>query len=145
MRTYFDTDVLVASVIQLHVHFHAAHAAVLAVRARKIEGCVSAHGLAEFYAVLTRAPFSSPVFPLQAWQALADNFLPAFEVVSLSTEDYKSAIHLCAQHGWAGGRIYDLLHIASANKAGCERIFTFNVRHFQQLAPEYGDHISAPY
>jgi predicted nucleic acid-binding protein len=100
---------------------------------------------AEFYAVLTRAPFSLPVFPLQAWQALAENFLPAFEVVPLSTEDYKSAIHLCARHGWAGGRIYNLLHIASANKAGCERIFTFNVRHFQQLAPEYGDRISAPY
>jgi predicted nucleic acid-binding protein len=145
VKIYFDTDVLVASVIQLHVHFHAAHAAVLAVRDRTIEGCVSAHGLAEFYAVITRAPFSSPVFPLQAWQALSDNFLPAFEVVPLSTEDYKSAIHSCAQRGWAGGRIYDLLHIASASKAGCDRIFTFNVRHFQQLAPAFGGRISVPH
>lgn len=144
MKVYFDTSVLVASSIRVHVHFHQAQKAVLSVYAKQIEGYTSTHTLAEFYSATTKTPFSAPVSPHEAWLLLSENILPAFEIVSLSRADYESAIERCVRNGWLAGRIYDSLHIASAQKAECERIFTFNVRHFRQLAPELGERIAAP-
>jgi hypothetical protein len=37
-----------------------------------------------------------------------------------------------------------VLHLDSAKKAACDRIYTFNVRHFQQLAPELRGLIGSP-
>jgi hypothetical protein len=45
---------------------------------------------------------------------------------------------------WRGGRIYDALHPRCAHKAGADWIYTFNVRHFQQMAPELEGKICAP-
>lgn len=144
MKAYFDTAVLVASCVAGHPHYQRAVEAVRRVHAKSTDGVISAHGLAECFAVLTRTPFIPPVFPDQAWQFLSDNILPVFEVVTLSTIEYRDAIHRCSQSGWGGGRIYDVLHIYSARKAACERILTFNVKHFQQLAPELIDCIGSP-
>ena len=49
-----------------------------------------------------------------------------------------------AESGWIGERIYDALHLRCAKKAACDRIYTFNVRPFQQLAPDLADRIGAP-
>jgi hypothetical protein len=43
-----------------------------------------------------------------------------------------------------GGRIYDALHLRRARQAACDRVYTFNVRHFQQLAPDLAGRIGAP-
>lgn len=144
MKVYFDTAVLVASSVEEHVHYHRARPVVKAVRDGEIDGYVSAHVLAEFYSVITVTPFRSRVFPEQAWRLLSDNVLPNFKVIDLSTEDYRNAIHSSALSGWMGGRVYDMLHIVGARKANCERIYTFNVRHFRQLAPELSERIIAP-
>jgi predicted nucleic acid-binding protein len=114
------------------------------VHSKKIQAFVSGHGLAEFYAVLTRTPFSPPVYPSEAWQLLTQNVLPYFEIVTLSGKEYEETIQRCVQQGWGGGRVYDALHIRSALKASCDRIYTFNVRHFQQLALEFPERITAP-
>jgi predicted nucleic acid-binding protein len=111
---------------------------------KKLAACISGHGLSEVYAVLTRAPFTPPVFPLGAWKLLSMNVLPFFEIVTLTPQMYVSTIKRCANHGWLGGRIYDALHLACAKQAACERIYTFNVRHFQQVAPDLADRIGAP-
>lgn len=145
MKIYFDTAVLVAASVADHPHYAESEATLRVVRARKIEGHVSAHGLAEFYSVLTRTPFTPPIYPNEAWQLVADNILPYFQVVPLSAQDYQDTIRSCAQRGWSGGRVYDALHIGCAKKASCARIYTLNVRHFQQLAPELKDQISAPF
>jgi predicted nucleic acid-binding protein len=51
----------------------------------------------------------------------------------------------CATSGWTGGAIYDALHIRAAKKARCERLYTFNVRHFRAMAGDgFQDRISAP-
>ena len=144
MKVYFDTTVLVASCVADHPHYAPASTALANVHAHTIQGYVGAHGLAEFYAVITRAPFSPPVFPNEAWQLLSENILSTFQVVSLSAKEYQESIRRCSQNGWAGGKIYDLLHIRSAQKAECERLYTFNVRHFRQLAPELVDKVGAP-
>lgn len=144
MKVYFDASVLVAASVADHPSYLQASECLDSVRAKKIEACISAHGLAEFYAVTTRTPFAPPVYPHQAWQLLVDDILPYFEIVSLSAKEYTETIRRCANQGVAGGRLYDALHLRSAQKANCSRIYTFNVRHFQQLAPELAADISAP-
>jgi predicted nucleic acid-binding protein len=144
VKTYFDTTVLVAASVADHPHHAQALAALRAAHGKKKEAHTSGHGLAEYYAVLTRTPFTPPIYPSEAWQLLAENILPCFEIVTLSAKEYKETIRSCAQRGWSGGRVYDALHVRCAQKAACARIYTLNVRHFQQLAPEFADCISTP-
>ncbi len=144
MKTYFDTTVLVAACIANHPHHGPAVMALRDVVEKKRQGYASAHGLAEFFAVLTKAPFTPPIFPSEAWKLLSENILKNFEVVDLNAKEYREAIRSCAENGWAGGRVYDVLHIHSAQKASCDRILTFNVRHFQQLAPEWRERVASP-
>ena len=135
---------LVAASVADHPNHPQAAACLHSVRAKRIEAFISAHGLAEFYSVLTRTPFTPPIYPNEAWQLLVDDILPYFETVSLSSKDYTETIRKCADQGTAGGRLYDALHLRCAQKANCAKVYTFNIRHFQQLAPELAGNISAP-
>jgi predicted nucleic acid-binding protein len=144
MKVYFDTAVLVAASVSDHPHHTKAIAALQMVRAKEIVGYVSGHGLAEAYAVLTRTPFTPPIYPAEAWKLLSENVLPFFQIVALTSTMYRETIQECSESGWIGGRIYDALHLYCAKKAGCDRIYTFNLRHFRQLSPDWGDRIAAP-
>ena len=66
---------------------------------------------------------------------IEQNVLPHFKIVALSAKEYRDIIRDCAAHGWAGWRIYDALHLRCAEKEECDRIYTFNVRDFHELAP----------
>lgn len=141
MKVYFDTNVLVAAALEGHPHHVPAAAILRKVHRGEIEASISAHGLAELYSVLTRAPLVPPVYPSEAWRILERNVLPHFDVIPLSGAEYKSTLRGCADAGWTGGRVYDALHLTAARKAHCERICTFNVRHFRELAPDLADRI----
>jgi predicted nucleic acid-binding protein len=39
---------------------------------------------------------------------------------------------------------YDALHLRCAEKAGVDRIYTFNARHFEQLAPQFSGKCVVP-
>ncbi len=141
MKVYFDTNVLIAAVLENHPHHFPAAAMLRKAHSGEIQGCVVAHGLAELYAVLTRIPLAPRVHPSEAWQILADDILPHFTVLSLSTRQYAETIRRCADAGWTGGRVYDVLHLAAAREAGCDQICTLNLRHFRELAPDLRDRI----
>lgn len=144
MNWYFDSSVLVAAAVRAHSH-HARAAGILdELVKKKHRGYVSAHGLVEVYSVLTRAPFTPPVYPSEAWQILEQSFVPNLEVVTLSGKEYRDVIRDCAARGVAGGLVYDALHLRCAEKAGCERVYTFNVKEFRRLAPQLEDRICAP-
>jgi predicted nucleic acid-binding protein len=144
MKIYCDTSVLVASSVFIHPHYAQSLGLLKQVRAGKLEAVISAHGIAEFYAVLTRAPLTPPVYPSEAWRLLSENILPHFEVATLSAADYKSVLRQAAEEGWAGGLVYDALHLACAADTGCKRIYTFNLRHFLRLAPHLHKVIFSP-
>jgi hypothetical protein len=57
---------------------------------------------------------------------------------------YVETIRECAEKGWIGVHIHDAFHLRCARESNCERIYTFHVRHFQQLAPELAELITAP-
>jgi predicted nucleic acid-binding protein len=144
MKVYCDTSVLVAASVSAHPHHAQSLALLRQVRGGKLKAVISAHGIAEFYAVLTRAPLIPPVYPSEAWRLLAENILPHFHVAALSAAQYTAVLRQAAEKGWTGGLVYDALHLAAASSNHCERIYTFNLRHFLQLAPQLRDAICSP-
>ena len=144
MRAYFDTTVFVAASVDYHVHHNQALVALELAQSGKMKNYISGHGLAEAYSVLTRTPFRPAVYPAEAWKILDENILPYFQLVTITPQMYIETIRECADRGWIGGRIHDAMHLRCAREADCERIYTFNVRHFQQLAPDLAQRIGAP-
>ncbi|MEO8662781.1 MAG: PIN domain-containing protein [Bryobacteraceae bacterium] len=145
MKVYVDTNILVAASVQDHPHHAPSFELVRRIKAGTLRGCISSHGLAEFYSVLTRAPFSPRVHPAEAGRFLEENIVPYFELVTLSATDYKAVLTASAKAGLIGGVVYDALHLRSAEKAGCDRIYTFNVKDFRTLASDdLHDKITVP-
>ena len=137
MRVFLDTNVLVSAV----VHSHASHARAFAILERvqneKDEGFISGHSLAEIYAVLTRSPPPFRHSPEQALLSIEENVVKYFKISTLSGGDYTALIREAALAGVQGGTIYDAVLLKCAQKAGVERIYTLNVKHFESVAPEH--------
>ncbi len=145
MRVYLDTNVLIAASVEEHPHHVPAFDLLKAVKAGSFGGCISTHGLAEYYSVITRAPFRTRVHPSEAGRLIEENILPHLELVVLSASDYKAVIRSCAKAGLIGGVVFDALHLHCAEKAGCSRIYTFNVRDFRTLvSPALESKIASP-
>lgn len=144
MKIYIDTNIVVADAIGDHTHNANASSLFQEIRSRRWTPVISAHGLAEAYSTLTGTPFRPRISPAEAWQIIEENVLASFEIESLTRSDYTRIIRESAALGWTGGRIYDSIHVHAARKAGCSRIYTFNVQDFRQLAPDLLDRIMAP-
>jgi predicted nucleic acid-binding protein len=132
---FFDTTVLVAASEQSHPHYAQARPALLRVVTGQDKGFIGLHSLAEVYAVLTRLPVQPRIHPVEAARIVTDNILPHFEVVPLAKEDYLEALHTMGNGGWIGAKIYDALLLRCAARCAVERIYTFNLGEFRQLAP----------
>jgi len=145
VKFYFDTSVLVAASVRGHSHYAAAIQVLEGMVSQGHHGCMSAHGLVEIYAVLTRTPFVPAIYPSEAWQILEVSILPHIEIVVLSAAEYQDLVRQCAAEGQVGGRVYDVIHLRCAQKAACDRLYTFNVEDFRALAPgEIRERICAP-
>jgi predicted nucleic acid-binding protein len=140
LKVYFDSNVLIAAVLQSHQHHVPSVSALSSVHNRAISGLISAHGLAEIYGFLSRSLYPEVMYPFEAWQSISKNILPQFSIITLKRQDYKVVLERCASIGVGGGRVYDALHIQAAINANCDRLFTFNVKHFRQLAPSQFAH-----
>jgi len=144
MKAYFDTNVLVAALQPNHIHHGRSLAAYGRVQAGAIAGYISCHGLTELYSVLTRTPWKIPVSPKEILAVIERSILPVFEIVDVSRQSHLAAIAVCGNAGWKGGRVHDAVHIQAAAQAGCDVIYTFDVAHFQSLAPEWVGRIQSP-
>ena len=96
---------------------------------------MSVHSIAEVYASLTRLPVQPRIHPAEAVRIVTDNILPHFEVVPIGKEDYLEALNTVGSGGWSGTKIYDALLLSCAARCTVERIYTFNLGDFRQLAP----------
>lgn len=144
MKVYVDTNIVVADAIEGHAHHANAVHFFREVQTRRWTPVISAHGLSEIFSVLTRTPYQPRISAAAAWQILEENVLQSFEVETLTRTEYVRAIKECAAQGWSGGLVYDALHVATARKAGCSRLYTFDVPHFRRLAPDLVDRILSP-
>ena len=134
MKVFCDTSILVAACLGDHPHHARARSVLLRVRDGTDEGVVAGHSLAETYAVLTRLPGAGKVPGSLVWELLARNVVDLFTLVHLSGKEYADWLKALALRGVEGGRVYDALILAAAEKSKVERIYTFNTNHFRALA-----------
>lgn len=144
MKVLFDTSVLVASLVAKHPHHGRAMAVVERVLQRRDVAVVAAHALTETYSVLTRIPVSPRIGTETAHQLIRDNILAHCEVIALTAREHQRVLTTLARLSISGGASYDAIHAACAQKASVERLYTFNVRDFQLVAPELDSKIVAP-
>lgn len=106
---------------------------------------MSVHSIAEVYAALARLPVQPRIHPLEALRILSDNIMPHFVIIPISKKDYLEALNTVGNGGWSGGKIYDALLLCCAAKNPVERLYTFNITDFKQLAPPglQRDHLRA--
>ena len=72
---------------------------------------------------------------MEAHRIVTANLLPHFESVSVELADYLDALNSVSSNGWSGAKIYDALLLRCAAKCPVDRIYTFNLGDFRQLAP----------
>ena len=144
MRFYFDTSVLVAVAVAHHPHHGAGLSAYRQVLSGRHTGVVSAHGLAETFSTLTRLPLSPMIHPTEAYRYITESIVRHCEIVDLQKRDYLAMLESAAKAGLRGGIVYDLLQLQCAEKARCDRIYTFNLADFVRLAPQLQNKIGRP-
>ena len=138
MKVFFDTSALVTAVVDQVPNHGAALECYRRFAQPRRSGSVavcSTHVIAESYAALTALPLARRIQPAEAARLIEENFLEHLEVIPLSTADYKAAIARVATLGLRSGAIYDALHVRCAERAGCDRILTYNTADFARLAP----------
>lgn len=136
MNVFFDTSVLVPAVVDQLSNHAASFACFAQYTTDEHTAYCSTHALAEAYAVLTALPLPRRISSHDARDLIENSFLPRLTVVSLLESDYVAAIKVVAERGRTGGSVYDALHVIAAKKAECERVYTYNISHFEPLSTE---------
>lgn len=136
MKVLLDTSVLIAALVVDHEH----HGRAFPWLRGGIDGShgvvVSAHTLAEVYAVVTRLPLPLTQGPSEARELIRRSIEDTAHIVALSAKDYREVLDVLAQRQFTGGRIYDALIVKTGLKARVDHIITLNVRHFSGIWPE---------
>ena len=141
MSCLVDTSCLVALICSTHEH-HERTRAELDARVRRAEAlAVSAHGLVETYAVLTRLPPPMRLTPVVAEAALRAGWRRA-QTIGLTAVETWSVLGGLPGRAVAGGRTYDALIAACAKKAAVDTLLTWNTKHFEALADGFA--VAAP-
>ena len=136
MKVFFDTSVLVPALVDQLANHAAALELFVKYTSGRNQGHTSTHALAECYSVLTGLPLPRRVSTVEAKRLIDESIRARLHVVNLDDVDYAAAIERVTRDGLAGRIIYDALHAVAAEKAGCTRLYTYNVDHFRAVCPD---------
>jgi predicted nucleic acid-binding protein len=137
-----DTSCMIAAVCAWHEQ-HAAAAKEIERRLGHDERlAISAHAIAETYAVLTRLPAPHRLSAADAWALVESNFVERRSIVALNGGEYVALLRRLAKQGVGGGRTYDGVIAACARESNATTLLTFNPRHF--VPPPEGVEIVEP-
>lgn len=141
MKAFFDTSVMVAA----FWGDHADHDASLRVfvEANRETGACGIHSLAEVYATMTALPIR-PILASEQAFLFVQQIVERITTITLDQAEYMDAMRELSDRGMAGGRVYDALLLACARKSRAETIYTWNVKHFCQIAPNMTERIRTP-
>jgi len=92
---------------------------------------------------MTALPVKPAIPPEQA-QLFVEEIRLRLTPLAMDSDDYFETIRESAERGVTSGRIYDALLLRCARKAKSETIYTWNLKHFQSLAPDLADRIRTP-
>ena len=144
MKTLFDTSVLIAAIVQAHPKHYQALPWLKKAKEKKLEYLVAAHTLAELYAVLTTLPVSPKIKPGLAQHLIQENVVSMAKIIPLSPSEYSATIQQTANLCLSGGKIYDALIAAAAQKAKAQKLLTLNRKDFQWVWPEGSSLLHVP-
>jgi predicted nucleic acid-binding protein len=134
VKVFLDTNVLMAACIEEHEHHERALPILSAVQDERSKGFTSGHAVLEMYSAMTRLPRSPRMLASQAMVLIQENILKYFTMVALTPREYSELVLRLGVEGTVGGQVYDALHLACARKCDADRVYTLNVRHFQNIA-----------
>lgn len=129
MRVLLDTNCLVALASSEHEYHAATYTDYKRRRTLGHQFIVSAHGITEAYAVLTRLPQPHRLTPSAALEVL-DRTWGKTETVALTAGELWRLLRTCSAAAIGGGRIYDRVIAECARKGKATEILTWNTRHF---------------
>lgn len=141
MKAFLDTSVMVAAFWGDHPS-HDASLQIFA-EANRQTGACCIHSLAEVYATMTALPVRPALAPEQVF-LFVQQISERLTAVALDEAEYLGAIRELADRGVSGGRVYDALLLACARKSQAGTIYTWDLKHFRQLAPDIADRIRTP-
>lgn len=141
MKAFLDTSVIVAAVREADLRHSVSRKLFLECNPQ--EASCAAHTLAEVYASLTGMRPPNRFRPEQALQIL-DRVRASLLCVALTPEEVMQTIKRLAARKLPGGIVYDALLLGCARKANAARIYTWNEKHFQMVAPDLADRIVTP-
>jgi predicted nucleic acid-binding protein len=144
MKYLFDTNTLIAALVESHVHHAQALPWLHKVHAKEIEGFISIHTIAELYAVISRYPALQPISSELVVEQIEDEVLNHFEVIALNRDEYHAIIRHLAKTGIVGGTVYDAVIIAAGIKASVDHLLSFNAKHFRRVYPSVAHKIIVP-
>jgi predicted nucleic acid-binding protein len=144
MKTLFDTSVLIAALVEGHPFHRRAQPWLDRALGGEFEWVVSAHALAECYAVLTVLPLAPRLSPDTAARLVHDNIASRARIVPLTAADYRATLRNMAEGGLTGGSVYDALHVKAGAKARIRRLLTFKPDDFRRVWPEGEKSIVTP-
>jgi predicted nucleic acid-binding protein len=142
VKALFDTSVLVAAVREADQRHEVSHKLLVQFAPR--EASCAAHSLAELYATLTGMRPPNRLLPEQA-ELVLSQFRTSLDCIILTADEVFQAIQRTVALKLPGGIIYDALILACARKIQAERIYTWNAKHFQMVAPDLAERIVTPY
>ena len=133
MAIGLDTSCLVPLFCEWH-EFHLATLKTFSARPGR-RWVISAHVLAECFAVLTRLPPPFRIAPPQARELLAVNFSESADIAEVSKQDVWAALKHAADRGFGGGRVYDAIIAHSTARCGATVMLTWNIKDYLVVAP----------
>jgi predicted nucleic acid-binding protein len=141
MKAFFDTSALVPVLYGDHVHHKAS--LELFVQFDKSTGCCGAHSLAEVYSTLTRMPGKHRISGEQAMLFIG-SIQERLSIFALNGDEYAHALETSSALCIVGGGIYDAMLAHCAIKAGAEKIYSWNSRHYSQCGPDVTRRLAMP-
>ncbi|MEM8858860.1 MAG: PIN domain-containing protein [Chloroflexota bacterium] len=133
IRVLLDTSVIVAALVESHSNHERAFPWLKRAKAGEFELVISAHTIAEVYAVLTRLPIRPRIQPAVAEVLIRENILKVCEPVALTAEDYSTVVQSQAEKGLPGGSIYDAIIARVALNAKVDQLVTLNPADFKRV------------
>lgn len=144
MRVLADTSVLVAALVESHPEHARAFPWLRRALHEEVELLVSAHSLAELYAVLSTLPVRPRISPDMARRMIRTDIEAVGTIVALREKDYRHVLDHMSELGLSGGVIYDALTARAANKARVDRLLTLNPSDFHRAWPLGNSTIAEP-
>jgi predicted nucleic acid-binding protein len=144
MKVLFDTNTLVAALVETHPHHPRAWPWLIKAKQKDVVGLLGTHSLAEIYSILTKLPIHPKISPSLAEKLIREDIIPNFQTIVLDQNDYFTVLQILSTNNVEGGATYDALIAHAAFKAQADKLLTFNVKHFKRVYPAIAHILEEP-